>query len=106
MCYSVLYFIPSTEKNDSLVVLKSLNPEGPLGNYLCDVTLPIAFDHVSVSFLWNKESEQDFLSGEKNLIILSFLWSIFLFPVFLCSFIIPYYIDFQFLVIWDRLFTS
>ena len=67
MCYSILYFKPSTEKNDSLVVLKSLNPEGPLGNYLCDVTLPISFDHVSVSFLWNKESEQDFFYRVKKI---------------------------------------
>ena len=31
MCYSILYFTPSTEKNDSSVILKSLNPEGSLG---------------------------------------------------------------------------
>ena len=40
MCYFILYFKPSTEKNNSSVVLKSLNPEGPLGSYLCDVTHP------------------------------------------------------------------
>ena len=28
MCYSILYFTPSTEKNDSSVILRSLNPEG------------------------------------------------------------------------------
>ena len=39
MCYSIPYFTPSTEKNDSSVVLNSLNPEGPLGSYLYDVTL-------------------------------------------------------------------
>ena len=49
MFYSILYFKPSTEKNDSLKVLMSLNPEGPLGSYLCDFTLPCSFDHASVS---------------------------------------------------------
>ena len=49
-----------------------------------------SFDQVSVSFLWNKESQQDFLLGEKNLVFLTFLQSIFLFHVFLCSFIIPF----------------
>ena len=29
MRYSILYFTPSQKKNDSSVVLKSLNPEGP-----------------------------------------------------------------------------
>ena len=27
-------------KNDSSVTLRSLNPEGPLGSYLYDITLP------------------------------------------------------------------
>ena len=73
-------------KNDSSIILKSLNPEGPLGSNLCDVTL-LAF---WVSFLCNKESQQNFLSGEKNLIFLSFLRSKFLISCFLCSFIIPF----------------
>ena len=34
MCYSILYFKPSTEKNDSSVILKSLYPEGPIKRYL------------------------------------------------------------------------
>ena len=45
----------------------------------------------SVSFLWNKESKQDFLLGEKNLIYLFFSPESFLFPVFfISSFIIPF----------------
>ena len=40
MCYSILYFKPSTEKNDSSVILKSFNPEGLLGSYLYNITLP------------------------------------------------------------------
>ena len=82
------------KKNDGSVVLKSLNPEGPVGSCLCEVTLP-ALDHMSVSFLWNKENKQDFLLpvGEKNKIFLSFLWSVFLVPVFFCSLIIPFMED-------------
>ena len=49
MCYSILYFTPSTEKYDSLVVLKNLNPEGSLGSYLCNITLPTLL--TTVSFL-------------------------------------------------------
>ena len=80
--YSVFQTFHS--KNDS--------QKGPLGSYLCDIT-SCSFDHVSVSFLWNKESQKDFLPDEKNLIFLSFLRSIFLFPVFLCSFIFPFMED-------------
>ena len=36
MCYSILYYKPATEKNDSL---RSLNPEGPLGSYLNELEL-------------------------------------------------------------------
>ena len=57
-------------KNVSSVVL-SLNPEGPSGSYLCD-----------------------FLPGDKKSKFLSFLRSIFLVPVFLCSFLIPFTEDF------------
>ena len=39
MCYSLL-FSHLPQKNDLSVVNKSLKPEGPLGSYLCDVTLP------------------------------------------------------------------
>ena len=70
--------------------LKSLNPEGSLGIYLCDFIFPALLITCSVSFLWNKENKEDFLSGEKNLIYLSFSLEYFLFPVFLCSFIIPF----------------
>ena len=62
------------------------------------------FDHMSVSFLWNKESQQDFYrvkkkqqqkkknkkKKKKKLVLLSFLRFIFLFPVFLYSFIVPF----------------
>ena len=87
MCYSILYFKPFTEKNDSSVVLKSLNPEGPSGSYLCDVTLPAL--SIMCLFFFGTKKLTGFLPGEKkDLIFLSFLWSIFLFPVFLCSLII------------------
>ena len=45
---------------------------------------------MSVSFLWNKENNTIFYRVKKKLIFLSFLWPIFLVPVFLCSFIIPF----------------
>ena len=52
-----------------------------------------SFDHVSVSFLWNKENKLIFYRVKKNLIYFSCLQSIFLFPVFLCSLIIPFMED-------------
>ena len=58
-------------KNDSSGILKSLNPGGPLGSYLCDVTSH-SFYHLSVSFLLSKENKWDFLPGEKNLNFFSF----------------------------------
>ena len=63
--------------------LKNLNPEGPSGIYLCDVTFPTLLITCSVSFLWNKENKQDFLQDEKNLIYLSLSPEYILFPVFL-----------------------
>ena len=45
---------------------------------------------MSVPFLWNKENQQDFLPVIKNLNFFLFLRSIFLVPVFLCSFLIPF----------------
>ena len=90
MCYSILYFTPSTEKNDSSVVLKSLNPEGPSGSYLCDVTLPALLIRCQFLFCVIKKIKQDFLPGDKTSKFLSFLQSIFLVflvSVFLCSFI-------------------
>ena len=94
MCYSILYFKPFTEKNDSS---KSLNPEGPLGSYLCDVTLPVLLIRCQFLSCRTKEVNRIFTRW-KNLIFLSFLQSIFLFPVFLfpvflCSFIIPFMED-------------
>ena len=91
LCYSV--FQTFHRKNDYLVVLKSLNPEDPLGSYLCDVTFPALLIMCQFFFLWNKENKPNFLPGEKNLMFLSFFRSIFLVPVFLCSFITPFMED-------------
>ena len=41
-------FKPDTEK------MASLNPENPLGIYMCDITFPAISITCSVSFLWNK----------------------------------------------------
>ena len=84
MCCSILYFKPSTEKD---VSSKNLNA---LDSYLCDVILPALLIVCLFLFCGTKKNEQDFLPGEKNRILLSFLRSIFLFPAFLCSFIIPF----------------
>ena len=88
MCYSILYFTPSTEKNDSLVVLKNLNPEGPLSSYLCGVTLPALSVTCQLLFCGTKKINRIFIYKKSK--FLSFLWSIFLVPVFLCSFFIPF----------------
>ena len=89
MCYSILYFTLSTEKNDSSVVLKSLNPEGPLGSYLCDVTLPSLY-HVSVSSCGTKKINRIFLPGDKTSEFpfspVCFLSSCFFCLFFLCFF--------------------
>ena len=77
-------------KKDSLVILKSLNPEGPLGSYLCDVTLPALSITCQFLFCGTKKINRIFYQVKKNLIFLSFLWSIFIVPVFLCSFITPF----------------
>ena len=76
--YSVFHTF--NRKNDSLVALKSLNPEGPLGSYLCNSSH--SFNHMLVSFLWNKENKQDFLLGDKRSKFLSFSLVYFLVPVF------------------------
>ena len=76
-------------KNDSSVILKSLNPEGPLGSYLCDITLP-ALLIMSVSFCGTKKINRIFYRVIKNLNVFLFLWSSFLVPVFFCSFLIPF----------------
>ena len=69
-------------RNNKFSRLKSLNPEGPLSSYLSDVALPALSVTCQFLFLWNKENKQDFLLGEKkkkkDLVFLSFLWSIFL----------------------------
>ena len=50
----------------------SLNPEGLLGSYLCDVTLPALL--ITCHFLFcGQESKQRILPGEKDLYFLSFL---------------------------------
>ena len=73
------------KKNDSL---KSLNPEGPLGSHLCDVILHAILITCQFLFCGTKKVNRRFYRVKK--IFLSFLRSIFLFPVFLCSFIIPF----------------
>ena len=44
--------------------MASLNPEGPLPVW--HHSSPY-FDHMSVSFLWNKENKQNVLPGEKKI---------------------------------------
>ena len=93
MCYSILYFKPSTEKNDSSFVLKSPNPEGPLGSYLCEVILPALL--IMCQFLSVEQKiNRIFYRVIKKSKFLSFLQSIFLVPVFLFSFLIPFTEDF------------
>ena len=63
MCYSILYFKPSTEKNDRSVVLRRLNPEGPLGGYPCDLTLPARL--IKCQFLLRSNNKTE-LSGDRE----------------------------------------
>ena len=77
-------------KNDSTRIL---NPEGPLGSYLCDITLSSLLLMCQFLFCGTKKVNRIFYRVKKNLNFLSFLQSIFLFPVFLCSFIIPFMED-------------
>ena len=97
ICYSILYmyFTPSTEKNDSSVVLKRLNPEGHLSSYLCDVTLPAFFFLSRVSFFSvDKKVNKDFFCPDENIyIFFSFSPGKFLNPCLSCvplSFVPPY----------------
>ena len=77
-------------KIDRSVVLRGLNPEGPLDSYLSDVTLPALLITCQFSFCGTEKIKQDFLLGDKKYKFLLFLRSIFLFPVFFCSFLIPF----------------
>ena len=77
-------------KNDHSVILRGLNPEGSSGSYLCDITLPAFLITCYFFFLWNKENKLEFLPGDKKSKFLLFLRSIFLNPVFFCSFLIPF----------------
>ena len=65
-------------------------PKGPLGSYLCDITLATLLITCQFLFCGTKKVNRIFYRVKQNLIFLSFLWSIFLFPFFLCSFIIPF----------------
>ena len=87
MCYSILYFKPSTEKNDSSVVIKRLNPEGLLGSYLCFLPFRSRVSFFSVDKKVNKGL---FSPGEKiyiyfflrlNLLILTFYGPLSFFPL-------------------------
>ena len=99
LCYSL--FKPSTEKRQ--VLIQKVPKHLPVWRHSARY-----FDHVSVSFLRNKENEQEFLPSEKNLIYLSFLRNTFYFLVFLCFFIIPFLtsiLDFLLLLIVDPCHT-
>ena len=89
MCYSIL-FSHLPQKNDRSVVLNSLNPEGPIGSYLCDVTLRALLITCQFLFCGTKKINRIFYRVIKNLSFFLFLRSIFLVPVFFCSFLIPF----------------
>ena len=64
--YSV--FTISTEKNDHTVILFSLNPEGPIGSHLCDVTFPALL--IMCQFLFcGRESKQGFFLWVKEIYV-------------------------------------
>ena len=73
-----------------------------------------SFDHVLVSFLWNKENKQDFLPGEKKsnfpffslVYLLSSCFLMFLYLCFHGRFYYFHYVDFQNIAILDCWFTS
>ena len=70
-------------KNNSSVILRSLNPEGPLGSYLCNVTLPPLM--IRCQFLFcGQESKHDFSPGERNQCFISFSPVNFLNPFLSC----------------------
>ena len=87
--YSVFHTF-HRKKNNSSVILKSLNPEGPLGSYLCDITLPSLLITCQFLFCGTKKINRIFYWVIKNLYFFLFLWSIFKVPVFVCSFLIPF----------------
>ena len=68
--YSVFHTF--NRKYDSLVILKSLNPEGPLGSYLCDVTLPALLIMCQFLFCGQESKQRIFHGVKKNLYFLSF----------------------------------
>ena len=78
MCRSLL-FSHLPQKNDLSVVNESLKPEGPLGSYLCDVTLPAQLISCQFSFLWTKKFNKDFYLWKKFGLFL-FLTDKFLYP--------------------------
>ena len=66
--YSVLQTFH--RKNDNS---KSLNPEGPFGSYLCDITLPVFLNACQFLFCRTKKVNRIFYWVKKHLIFLSFL---------------------------------
>ena len=64
MCYSIL-FSNLPQKKWQFSYFKNLNPEGPLGSYLCDITLPPLL--VTCQFLFcGQESKQRIFNGWKK----------------------------------------
>ena len=60
---------------------------------MCDITLLALLIMCQFLFCGTKKINRIFYWVKKNLIFLSFLWSVFLVPVFLCSFITPFMED-------------
>ena len=58
----------------------SLNPEGPLGSYLCDITLPALLIMCQFLFYGQESKQRIFYQVKKNLFFLSFLQFTFLNP--------------------------
>ena len=69
------------KKNDSFKVLMSLNPEGPLGSYLCDVLLPVLL--ITCQFLFCRQEQRILYWVKKICIFFLFSGLIFLILVFL-----------------------
>ena len=81
MSYSVLYFTPSTEKNDSCL------KDGPLGSYLCDFTLLALSIRCQFLFCGQENKQRIFLWVKEIYIFFFFLRLtvlIFVFLMFLC----------------------
>ena len=68
--YSV--FQTFQRKNDRSVILKSLNPEGPLDSYLCDLTVPTLLITCQFLFCGQESKQRIFFLRVKKIYILSF----------------------------------